>query len=76
MHLPIKIVIAKETDGYVGYPLGIEGVVVGEGDTYEEALADTTSAILFHLKTFGSKVLNKSKLPKEAFIAETEVTVP
>ncbi len=76
MHLPIKIVISKEHDGYVGYPLGIEGVVVGEGNTYEEALADTTSALLFHLKTFGSKILNKSKLPKEAFIAETEVTIP
>ena len=76
MHLPIKIVIAKESDGYVGYPLGIEGVVAGEGDTYEEALADTASALLFHLKTFDPKVLNKSKLPKEAFIAETEVTVP
>ena len=57
MHLPIKIVIAKESDGYVGYPLGIEGVVVGEGDTYEKALADTKSALLFHLKTFGSKIL-------------------
>ena len=54
----------------------MEGVVVGEGDTYEEALADTASALLFHLKTFGSKVLKKSKLPKEAFIAETEVAVP
>ncbi len=57
MRLPIKIVIAKESDGYVGYPLGIEGVVVGQGDTYEEALADTKSALLFHLKTFGSKIL-------------------
>ena len=76
MHLPIKIVIAKENDGYVGYPLGVEGVVVGEGDTYEEALADTTSALLFHLKTFGPKVLKRSQLPKEAFIAETEVAIP
>ncbi len=76
MHLSIKIVISKEEDGYVGYPLGIEGVVVGEGNTYEEALADTKSAILFHIHTFGAKVLNKSKIPKEAFIAETEVAIP
>jgi predicted RNase H-like HicB family nuclease len=76
MHLSIKIVISKEEDGYVGYPLGIEGVVVGEGNTYEEALADTKSALLFHIRTFGSKVLKKPKLPKEAFIAETEVAIP
>lgn len=62
MNLSVKIVIAKEKEGYVGYPLGIEGVVVGEGGTYEEALSDTASALLFHLKTFDSKVLKKRKL--------------
>ena len=76
MHLLIKILISKEEDGYVGYPLGTEGVVVGEGNTYEEALADTKSALLFHLRTFGAKVLKKFKIPKEAFIAETEVAIP
>ena len=61
MHLlkKFKIVISKEEDGYVGYPLGLEGVVVGEGDTYEDVLADTKSAILFHIKTFGLKVIKK-----------------
>jgi len=77
MHLfkKFKIVISKEEDGYVGYPLGLEGVVVGEGDTYEEALSDTKSAILFHIKTFGPKVIKKLGFPKEAFIAETEVAI-
>ena len=32
-----------------------QGVVVGEGDTFEEALADVKSAIRFHLKTFGKQ---------------------
>ena len=36
----VKIGVEKHRDGYVGYPLGLKGVVVGEGDTYEEALAD------------------------------------
>ena len=36
----LKIIVEKHPDGYVAYPLGINGVVVGEGDTYEEALAD------------------------------------
>ena len=53
-----KIVVEKHADGYVAYPLGITGVVVGEGDTYEEALADVKSAIAFHIETFGSGVVN------------------
>ncbi len=48
----IKIIVEKHTDGYVAYPLGLNGVVVAEGDTYEEALADVKSAIQFHIETF------------------------
>jgi hypothetical protein len=33
----IKIIIEKHADGYIAYPLGLKGVVVGEGDSYEEA---------------------------------------
>ena len=51
----IKIVVEKHEDGYVAYPSGIKGVVVGEGDSYEEALADVKSAIEFHIETFGKK---------------------
>ena len=28
----IKIIVEKHPDGYVAYPLGVQGVVVGEGD--------------------------------------------
>ena len=31
----IKIIVEKHSDGYIAYPLGIQGVVVGEGDSYE-----------------------------------------
>jgi predicted RNase H-like HicB family nuclease len=55
----IKIIIEKYEDGYVAYPIGIEGVVVGQGDSYEEALADVQSAIRFHIETFGEKVLKR-----------------
>lgn len=48
-----KVVIEKHPEGYVAYPLGMKGIVVGEGDTYEEALADVKSAIRFHIETFG-----------------------
>lgn len=49
-----KIVVEKHSDGYVAYPLGLaRGAVLGQGDTYEEALADVRSAIAFHAQTFG-----------------------
>ncbi len=53
----IKIIVEKHPDGYVAYPLGIKGVVVGEGDTYEQALADVKSAIRCHIEVFGQVVL-------------------
>lgn len=39
-----KIVIEKYFDGYVAYLLGVVGAVVGQGETYEEALVDVKSA--------------------------------
>jgi len=54
----IKIIVEKHSDGYVAYPLGVKGVVVGEGNTYEEALADVKSAIRCHVETFGNDVLS------------------
>ena len=68
-----KIIVEKHRDGYVAYPLGLKGVVVGEGDTYEGALADVKSAIRFHVKTFGPEVLRGQTPVLEAFIAETSV---
>jgi predicted RNase H-like HicB family nuclease len=70
-----KVVVEKHPDGYVAYPLGMNGVVVGEGDTYEEALADVTSAIRFHLETFGPEAADLDSPVLEAFIAETGVAV-
>ena len=71
----LKVVVEKTADGYVAYPLGLKGVVVGQGDTYEEALADVRSAIQFHLETFGSEMLELEPPVIEAFIAETVVGV-
>jgi predicted RNase H-like HicB family nuclease len=70
---PLKILIEKHPDGYVAYPLGLKGVVVGEGDTYDEALADVKSAILFHVETFGAEVLEDESPVLEAFVVETGV---
>jgi predicted RNase H-like HicB family nuclease len=69
----IKIIVEKHPDGYVAYPLGLRGVVVGQGDTYEEALLDVKSAIRFHIETFGQEVLDVEPPILEAFVAETGV---
>ena len=71
----IKIIVEKHPDGYVAYPLGLKGVVVAEGDTYEEALADVKSAIHFHIETFGKDVLNLDTPVLEAFVAETGIAI-
>jgi len=68
----VKIVVEKHTDGYVAYPVGLKGVVVGEGDTYDEAFADVKSAIRFHVETFGAEVLEGDSPVLEAFITETD----
>lgn len=70
-----KIIVEKHPDSYVAYPLGIQGVIVGQGDSYEEALADVKSAIAFHIETFGLEVLQTETPILEAFVAETGVPV-
>jgi predicted RNase H-like HicB family nuclease len=71
----LKIIVEKHADGYVAYPLGLKGVVVGQGDTYDEALSDVKSAIRFHVETFGREVLDVEPPVLEAFVAETGVEI-
>lgn len=68
----LKIIVEKRPEGYVAYPLGLKGVVVGEGDTYEEALDNVKSAIKFHIETFGEEVFETEKII-ETFVAEVVV---
>ena len=69
----LKIIIEKHADGYVSYPIGLKGVVVGQGDTYETALADIRSAISFHIETFGDDAFENDSPVLEAFVAETQL---
>ena len=71
----LKLVVEKHSDGYVAYPIGLKGTVVGEGDTYEEAIADVRSAIQFHFETFGPEALDADEPVLEAFIAEARFAV-
>lgn len=70
----IKIIIEKHKDGYVAYPLGLKGVVVAQGDTYDEAHNDVRSATRFHIDTFGTKAFDSDDSVLEAFVAEAEVS--
>ena len=53
-----KVLVKKYDHGYVASGLGFNGAVAGEGDTYEEALADVTSAIHTAIDTFGEEALD------------------
>ncbi len=68
-----KVIVEKHDDGYIAYPLGLKGAVLGEGNTYEEALADVKSAIKFHIETFGDEAINDESKVLEAFVVETGV---
>ncbi len=70
-----KFIIEQHSDGFVAYPLGIHGVVVGQGDSREEALEDARSALEFHIETFGTGVLESQSDVLNAFLVEAEVAL-
>ena len=62
-----EIVVEKPLDTYVAYPLSSKGVVVGQSDTYEAAVADVKSAIKFHVETFRPEQIDVDPLILGAF---------
>ena len=75
MEHQFKIVVEKHPDGYIAYPLGLKGVVVSEGDSYDEALENVKSAIKFHIETFGKEVFEEEEPVLEAYVEETGVLI-
>jgi predicted RNase H-like HicB family nuclease len=71
----VKIIVEQHADGFVAYPVGLRGVIVGEGDTRAEAIADVTSAIQFHVETFGITELEMDEPLLGVFVADTQVAV-
>jgi predicted RNase H-like HicB family nuclease len=67
----IRVIVEKYEDGYVAYPVGLRGACVGQGDSYEEALADVKSAIAAHIETFGTEAFLDEPEPIDVFVAET-----
>jgi predicted RNase H-like HicB family nuclease len=74
MSMDLKIIIEKSSDGFVAYPIGLKGVVVAQGETYDEALDNVQSAIVFHVETFGPEVFEGSS-PDAVFVDEARVAV-
>jgi predicted RNase H-like HicB family nuclease len=53
-----QVIVKRYEQGYVAHAVGFLGAVVGEGDTYDEALADVTSAIRCAIETFGEEAFD------------------
>lgn len=68
-----KIIVEKHASGYVAYPIGLKGIVVGQGDIYDEAVDDVTSALRFYIETFGTEELEAEEPALDVFIAEVNV---
>ena len=76
----IRIIIEHHEDGYVGYPLGFtRGAIVGQGETYVDALKDTESAIRFFIEHYGKEKflehLEENSPALDAYIAEASIAV-
>ena len=70
----LKFVVEKHRDGYVAYPLGLKGAVVGQGESSESALADARSAAAFHIESFGKEAFDDQDDVMEAFVTEASLS--
>jgi len=75
MKKQIKVIVEKHTDGYVAYPIGLKGVVVAQGDSYQEVLDEIKSAIDFHIETFGKEIFDTEDVATEVFVVDTSIAM-
>jgi predicted RNase H-like HicB family nuclease len=71
----LKFIVERHSDGFLAYPLGLRGVVMGQGDSYETALADAKSAAQFHIESFGTEAFDNDSDVEAAYVAEGTVAV-
>jgi len=69
----MKFVIEQHEDGFLAYPLGFKGVVMGQGNTRDLALADAQSAAKFHVETFGAEVIAEESQLIDAVVVEVGI---
>jgi RecA-family ATPase len=55
--------------------LAQRGVVMGQGDSYEAALADAKSSAQFHIESFGGEAFDDDSDVEAAYVAEGNITV-
>ena len=73
--IKMKVLVEKHVDGFVAYPVGLKGVIVGQGDTYQEVLEDVKSAICIYVETFGENSLEEYTSMLEAYLVDAEIPV-
>jgi len=71
----LKFIVERHSDGYLAYPLGLRGVVMGQGDSYEEALRDARSAAQAHIDAFGQEAFDGDSDVEAAYVAEGNISV-
>jgi predicted RNase H-like HicB family nuclease len=69
----LKFIIEQHADGFLAYPLGLQGAVVGEGDTADQALADAKSAAKFHIDTFGTDAFPSDSPLLDAYMVDAGI---
>ena len=75
METKLKIIVEEHPDGFVAHAQGLEGVVIGQGDTREEALADVRSAVEFHAAKFAGEAVVTPKEPTAEEAAGEEISM-
>jgi predicted RNase H-like HicB family nuclease len=71
----LKFIVERHSDGFLAYPLGLKGVVMGQGDSYDEALLDAKSAAQAHIEAFGADAFDDDSDVEAAYVAEGTVAV-
>jgi predicted RNase H-like HicB family nuclease len=66
-------VVEEHPDGFVSYPLGVEGAVIGDGETAEDALTSAKAALAAHIEAFGPEVLPAAEPVIDASIVASEI---
>jgi predicted RNase H-like HicB family nuclease len=69
----LKFIVERHSHGFMAYPLGLRGVVMGQGESFEKALADAKSAAKFHIETFGAEAYDEESDVEAAYVAECSV---
>ena len=71
---PLKVIIERHFDGYIAYPVGVYGVVLGQGDSLDEAVGDLASALRFHISCFGEAEIDDAATPLAIFVDSMDLS--